>query len=464
MYELPKERLSTTDQTGKRIHLYPAAVRGFFRARKNYAQGFLLVLFLVLPWIHVGGRQLLLLDVAAREFYFFGLHFRAHDAPLVLFLFLGFTFGIGLVTAIWGRVWCGWACPQTVFIEFLFRRIERLVEGNHRSQRALDEKPLDSEKLAKKSLKWSLFVLVSLGISHSFLGYFVGTRELVRMVTASPLENWASFLMILGTTAVIAFDFGWFREQFCTIMCPYGRFQSVMMDNHSLIVAYDVKRGEPRRGLAPAPSAQGDCVNCLKCVQVCPTGIDIRRGLQMECIACTACIDACDEVMAKVKKPAGLIRYTSERELGGKKARPVRARSLAYAGLALVSLLGLGLSLGTKDFLDATVVRAQDSPYQRLPTATGEVIVNHFRLHLSNQTGDAVRAELILPPELKALGVALVMPLNPVQLDDGANTRADFFLRFPPAVLDKGSRKISLPLVHGNATSNQELTLVGPEA
>ncbi|RYG63166.1 cytochrome c oxidase accessory protein CcoG [bacterium] len=329
MYELPKERLSTTDQAGRRIHLYPASVKGYFRDRKRYVHGFLLIVFLTLPWIHVSGRQLLLLDVAHREFFFFGLHFRAHDAPLILFLLLGFTFGIGLVTAIWGRVWCGWACPQTVFIEFLFRRIERLVEGSHRAQRALDERPLDSEKMMKKGLKWFLFVVVSLGISHSFLGYFVGTRELVRMVSSSPLENWTSFLMILVTTGIIAFDFGWFREQFCTIMCPYGRFQSVMMDNHSTIVAYDLKRGEPRRGTAPSPSAQGDCVNCLRCVQVCPTGIDIRRGLQMECIACTACIDACDEVMTKVDKPLGLIRYTTERELAGKKTKNVREYSAA---------------------------------------------------------------------------------------------------------------------------------------
>jgi cytochrome c oxidase accessory protein FixG len=416
-----------------------------------------------LPWLHVGGRQLLLLDVAHREFFFFGLHFRAHDAPLLLFLLLGFTFGIGFITAVWGRVWCGWACPQTVFIEYLFRRIERLVEGSHRAQKALDEKPLDAEKLTKKSLKWFLFVLISLGISHSFLGYFVGTRELVRMVTSSPVENWTSFLMILVTTGIIAFDFGWFREQFCTIICPYGRFQSVMMDNHSTIVAYDVKRGEPRRGTAPTPSAQGDCVNCLRCVQVCPTGIDIRRGLQMECIACTACIDACDEVMTKVNKPLGLIRYTTERELAGKETKRVRGRSLGYAGLTLAAVLGLAFSVGSKDFLDATVVRAHDTPYQRLPTASGEVIVNHFRLNLSNQTGGPVRAELTLPPELRAGGLELVMPLNPVNLEDGASTRADFFLRFPATLLEKGSRKISLPLLHGNAILKQELTLVGPE-
>ena len=464
MKELPKERLATTDETGKRVYLYPASVKGYFKDRKRWAQGALLVLFLALPWIHVNGRQLLLLDVADREFFFFGLHFRAHDAPLLLFLLLGFLFGIGLVTAIWGRVWCGWACPQTVFIEFLFRRIERLVEGSHRQQKALDESPWDAAKLGKKSLKWFLFVLVSLGIAHSFLGYFVGTRDLVGMVTSAPGEHWASFLVILFTTALIAFDFGWFREQFCTIMCPYGRFQSLMLDSHSMVVAYDVQRGEPRRGFAPTPSAQGDCVNCLRCVQVCPTGIDIRRGLQMECIACTACIDACDEVMTKVKKPLGLIRYTNHRELSGGKARHFRPRTLSFLGLLLVCLLSLGLVLGNKDFLDITVVRAQDAPYTRIPGQGGELIVNHFRLNLSNQLGAAAKVEVSLPEELGRDGIQLVMPLNPISLEDGASFRADFFVRFPAGALQQGSRNIQLRLRHDAEQRSQEITLVGPNA
>lgn len=464
MKELPRERLATTDETGKRVYLYPASVKGYFKDRKRYVQGALLVIFLALPWIHVGGRQLLLLDIAEREFFFFGLHFRAHDAPLLLFLLLGFLFGIGLVTAIWGRVWCGWACPQTVFIEFLFRRIERLAEGSHREQKALDAAPWTGEKIRKKTVKWALFTLVSLGIAHSFLGYFVGTRDLVNMVTSAPGEHWASFLVILFTTALIAFDFGWFREQFCTIMCPYGRFQSLMLDSHSMVVAYDVQRGEPRRGFAPTPSEQGDCVNCLRCVQVCPTGIDIRRGLQMECIACTACIDACDEVMTKVKKPEGLIRYTNQRELSGGKARPIRARTISYLALLLACLLGLGVVLGTKDFLDITVVRVQDAPYQRIPGASGELIVNHFRLNLSNQMGAAAQVVVSLPPESAKDQVQLVMPLNPISLEDGASFRADFFIRFPASALEQGSRKIQLRLQHGRELINQEITLVGPNA
>lgn len=362
MNELPKNRLATTDETGHRVYLYPAKVAGYFKTRKQAVHLALMVLLLGLPWIHVHGQQLLLLDVARREFFVFGLHFRAHDAPMVVFLFLAFAFAIGLITAIWGRVWCGWACPQTVFVESVFRRIETWVEGSHRERKLLDEGPWTNEKLGKKAVKWTLFLLVSLLFTHSLLAYFVGSYPLLAIVSSSPTENWSSFLVILFTTGLFLFDFGWFREQFCVIMCPYGRFQSVMLDSNSLVVAYDEKRGEPRRGFVLPGATQGDCVNCLRCVQVCPTGIDIRRGLQMECIACTACVDACDEVMTKIKKPIGLIRYTTLAQLKGHTRKFLRPRTVAYGLLLLATSTGLFLTLRNTDFLEATVLRAKDSP------------------------------------------------------------------------------------------------------
>lgn len=460
--ELPKERLATTDETGKRVYLYPAAVKGKYHSRKRWAHPLLLLVFMALPWIYVGGRQLLLLDIARREFFFFGLHFRAHDAPFVLFLLLGFTFLIGLITAIWGRLWCGWACPQTVFTEALFRRIETWIEGNHRERKALDEGEWTQEKILKKSAKWLVFTLVSLVITHSFLAYFVGSRELIGMISSSPAENWASFLVILFATGLILFDFGWFREQFCVIMCPYGRFQSVMLDSQSLVVGYDPRRGEPRRGTNPAGIPQGDCVDCFRCVQVCPTGIDIRRGLQMECIACTACIDACDEVMAKTRKPLGLISYTTLAELNGRRKRKFTGRAGIYAGLLLIALTTLTVLLTRKEFLEVTVLRAGGAPYELVPAANGNLVLNHFRLDLSNQTGSA--QELAFSIEEPSAGLELVMPMNPLVLEDRGVQKADFFLRFPPAFLRNGAKKIILKMKSPLNERKLEVPLVGPNA
>lgn len=456
--ELPRNRLATTDETGRRVYLYPTKVKGIYASRKLVVHSIMLVLFLVLPWIEVGGRQLVLLDVARREFYLFGLHFRAHDAPLILLVLLAFAFLLGFVTAVWGRVWCGWACPQTVFTEFLFRRIERWVEGNHLARRDLDLARWDAKKILRKTAKWSLFTLVALAITHSFLAYFVGSRELIAMIQRPPAENWPSFLVIAFTTAVILFDFGWFREQFCVILCPYGRFQSVMLDAGSTVVGYDVARGEPRRGTAAPGEKTGDCVSCSKCVTACPTGIDIRRGLQMECIACTACIDACDSVMEKVGKPRGLIRYTSLAELAGKTRRRLSPRSIIYALLTTSILVALAVTLGRKDFLEATILRAKGAPYELL----GETEAwNHFRLDLSNQTGHSETVALSLPPPA---GTTLVMPQNPVTLPDGATQKIDFFIRFPRKLLEHGQLKRTLELKTGEGVRTLEVTLVGPDA
>jgi cytochrome c oxidase accessory protein FixG len=455
--DLPEERPSTFDETGRRVYLYPAAVKGFFRTRRNWVQGFLILFFLLLPWIHWNGQQILFLNVAEREFFLFGLHFRAHDAPYLLFLFLTFAFAIALVTAVMGRAWCGWACPQTVFIEGVYRRIENWIEGNHRERRARDQGPWTAEKVRLKGFKFFVFLIVSLVITNSFLAYFVGSKPLLSMITSSPLEAWPSFLFILFSTAIIFINFGWFREQFCMIVCPYGRFQSVLLDKNSLVVAYDYNRGEPRKGMVAAVP-QGDCVSCYRCVQVCPTGVDIRRGLQLECIHCTACVDACDDVMATIGKPLGLIRYTSESELEGKKRTVLRPRVAAYT-LALVGAISaLTFFLSQKEFLQIAVLRAKDFPYQVIGSPKGELVINHFRLDISNQTRSATSLTLSSSEN----GLELVMPMSPLNLPDGAHTRADFFLRFPATLLVQGERKVQLMAQSPEGIQTLEVTLVGP--
>jgi len=295
--ELPTHRIATTDEQGSRIYLYLADVSGKFRTWRSRFNIFLIFLFLLLPWMNVNQHQAMLLDIPRRRFAVFGVTFLAHDAPMLLFVFGGAAMMLALITAIWGRVWCGWACPQTVFVDGVFRKIERWLEGDAVARRKLDQSPMSLDKLIKKASKWFCFTILALLISHSFLAYFVGTEKLALMIRSSPTDNPINFILMVGVTAIILFDFGWFREQFCTIVCPYGRFQSVLMDEDSQVVAYDLKRGEPRKGTNLPQDKAGDCVNCYRCVQVCPTGIDIRRGVQLECIACTACMDACDEVI-----------------------------------------------------------------------------------------------------------------------------------------------------------------------
>jgi len=311
---LGDERLSTTDNKGNRIFLYPAEVKGFFRKHRNIVQVALILFFLVLPWLKWNGVQLFLFDIPNRTFHLFGILFKAHDAPLIFLVLAIVTIGLAFITALFGRVWCGWACPQTVFIDGVFRRIETWVQGDYLKRRKLTKDPWTSEKISKISFTWFLYFIVSAIIAHSFVAYFVGSDRLIAMILGTPQENWTAFTIVMGMTLVLLFDFGWFREQFCIIACPYGRIQAVLMDKKSMSVIYDYNRGEPRKDPAVSKDKQGDCVNCRRCVEVCPTGIDIRRGIQMECIGCTSCIDGCDVIMTEVKKPLGLIGYHSNVE------------------------------------------------------------------------------------------------------------------------------------------------------
>ncbi len=506
-FELHRDRLATTDETGRRIFLYPADVRGRLRSLRTRLQYLLIVFFLALPWMRINGRQALLLDIAHRKFEFFGLSLRAHNAPLIFLVFATAGFGLFLVTSIWGRIWCGWACPQTVFIDGVFRRIERWIEGPALARRKLAAAQWTPSKIFKRLTKWSLFILASLTVTHSFLAYFVGTDALAQMVTQSPIENWLSFLFMIISSSLILFNFGWFREQFCVIVCPYGRLQSVLMDEHSVIVAYDSDRGEPRstkkssvvkeysaESLAhtkiqpasisalqtskgPLPKI-GDCVNCYRCVQVCPTGIDIRRGLQMECIACTACMDACDDVMTKLKRPTGLIRYDTltginaigiheQKSASSKKSeRKIRPRTVAYLTLTAGSLFSLFVALIRIEPVSVEVLRAKDVPYSVQDTKTGLVVLNHFKLELSNQTNELQTFE-VRAVDVK-LNLETVLAHRPWPVTAGRIDRADLFVRFPKQLLLNGKKEVLFQVRAINVTTGHEVilakkvTLVGP--
>lgn len=402
-----RDTVTTIRADGSRAFLYPADVRGRFTSGRQVAAAVLIAEYLLLPWIPVDGFPAVFLDVAHRRFHFFGYTLAAQDAWLLFFAVSGLGFFLFFLTALFGRLWCGWACPQTVFLDHVYRRIERWIEGDATRRRQLAAAPWSGAKAARLTLKHALYAIVSLGIAHLFLAYFVSIPALWSMMRTAPGEHWSAFLFVAAFAGLLHFNFVWFREQMCIVLCPYGRLQSALTDEHSLVIGYDTARGEPRgklnrgyrgqgrgasaddlaltSGLSPVPSplapdssllspaALGACVDCHRCVQVCPTGIDIRHGLQMECIGCAACIDACDEVMTRVQLPRGLIRYDSLAGFGGGRTRWVRARTLLYglllfAGASVATYAFSGVRpasmsvvrmTGSAYFVDATSVRNQ---------------------------------------------------------------------------------------------------------
>ncbi|MBI2487482.1 MAG: cytochrome c oxidase accessory protein CcoG [Deltaproteobacteria bacterium] len=478
---LPEERLATMDETGKRVYIFSAQVKGLYRRYRTIVQIVLILFFLFLPWVKINGHQAVLLDIAHRKFAIFGLTFRAHDGPLIFFLLAALCLGLAFVTAIWGRIWCGWACPQTVFIDGVFRRIEYWVIGSNIKQINLAKAPMSKEKFIKYSITWILFTVVSLIIAHSFPAYFVGAEQLVEMTQHNPHENWTVFLIMAFITAVLLFDFGWFREQFCIIMCPYGRFQSVLMDDDSLTVSYDPVRGEPRRGTTKHGETEGDCINCFKCVVVCPTGIDIRRGMQMECIGCTACIDACDEVMEKIEKPRGLIRYATGNSLKGIKSKMLRPRVAIYSVMLVIVLSLLAINISRREDIVVTILRGEDTPYQVIKNEENRkeheedhaedeklLVINHFKVHLKNQTIDDVNLKIAVPGTWKEKHVQVISQADTINLEAGKDLTVHFFVKFP-SVITSNTGTQSIKLIFLDLGKNQtkfekELKLVGPKS
>lgn len=453
----PLEKLSMLDEFGHRRFIIPAEVQGFYRHRRVILQWILLAVFLVIPWTKINGVQTILLNIPDRVFSLFGTTFWAHDGTLLFFIFISVACCFALVTALWGRVWCGWACPQTVFIDGFFRAIERLIEGNHLQRRALRAADLSMSKVGKITLKWLLFALCSSVIAHSFLAYFVGSDKLLSMIQSNPKDNWTPFVLVFSVTGILTFNFGWFREQFCIIMCPYGRFQSVLMDRSTFNVMYDETRGEPRRNLKDPKNQSGDCVSCSKCVQVCPTGIDIRNGLQMECIACTACIDACDDIMKKVGKPSRLIRYAN---ISGRPLRLFRPRILIYASVMIVAMIALSINLIHRKALFVKVLRGTDGVFQLASDELSHPItINHFRAHIHNQSGQEMPVTVSLENSGPNQPLQLRIPNPTVTVPPGQSQMLHFFVTAPLAVLDQNGR------VFAKITFNQteqEITIVGP--
>ncbi|MFM1754407.1 MAG: hypothetical protein RLZZ236_1346 [Bacteroidota bacterium] len=386
-----RDSIGTIDETGNRKFIFPKKPSGKLYEYRKIVSYFLLAILIANPFLKINGNQFMMFNVLERRFNIFGFPFWPQDFYLfVLFMILGVVFVI-LFTVIFGRIFCGWICPQTIFLEMVFRRIEYWIEGDRGAQIRLAKQEWNAEKIRKKGLKWSIFLVISFFIANVFLAYLISSDELFKMIEDGPESHLSTLIALLIFTGVFYFVFVWFREQVCIIACPYGRLQGVLLDNKSINVAYDFVRGEKETGRAKlnknedrAASGKGDCIDCHQCVHVCPTGIDIRNGTQLECVNCTACIDECDSIMETVGLPKGLIRYASEDEIEKKSKFQFTARMKGYIAV-LVILIGVltGLLFLRTD-VEASILRLPGQLFQH----KGDNISNVYTFKIINKTND----------------------------------------------------------------------------
>ncbi len=397
MEEQGKERfrdsIGTIDEKGKRNFIFPKKPKGVFYKYRTYVSWVLLFFLIASPFIKIKGNQFLLFNVLERKFHIFGFPFWPQDFHLLVISMLVSVVFIVLFTVVFGRIFCGWMCPQTIFMEMVFRKIEYLIEGDRSKQIKLEKQAWNSEKIRKRVTKWILFFIISFIISNVFLAYIIGSDAVLGYMTDGPTEHLRTLLQLLVFTLIFYFVFAWFREQVCIIVCPYGRLQGVLLDNKSINVAYDFVRGEGDNGRKKlrkdedrSELGHGDCIDCKQCVQVCPTGIDIRNGTQLECINCTACIDACDEIMDKSGFDRGLIRYASEDNIEKKEEFKFTARLIAYSAILTILVVVLVTMIFLRNDVEATVLRLPGQTFMTTETS----VKNVYTVKLINKTTDDI--------------------------------------------------------------------------
>jgi cytochrome c oxidase accessory protein FixG len=457
-----RDSLGTVKEDGKRNWIYPKKVNGKFYKWRTYLSWVLLAILFIGPLIKVGGRPYMLFNIFERKFIIFGAAFWPQDTHLLIFLLLILFVFVILFTAVFGRVFCGWACPQTLFMEMVFRKIEYWIEGDANQQRKLNAMSWNGEKIRKKGFKMTIFVLISLLISHTVMAYLIGIDQVIEIVSQPPAAHMAGFIGLMAFTGIFLFVFSWFREQACIVVCPYGRLQGVLLDANSINVTYDHVRGEPRAPIRKSQvqdDSKGDCIDCGLCVQVCPTGIDIRNGVQMECVNCTACIDACDEVMEKVDRPLGLIRYASDTSILQKTQKLLTGRVKLYTALLVILMGAFVALLATRSDLGATVTRFRGITYQ--PRESGE-ISNLYEVTFINKTFD--QQNVSLKPVDEKYRVEVVGDQN-WTLEGQTKFEGRFFLVTDGVQINRNQENVTLLLSqNGKVIDKIKTSFVGPIA
>ena len=408
-----RDRLATIDVSGKRLWVYARKPFGKLTTARNVVGFVLIAFFFIAPFLKVNGQELLLLNFLERKFVIFGVQFWPQDFHLFFLAMIALIVFIIVFTVTYGRLFCGWACPQTVFMELIFRRIEYWIEGSPAEQKKLAEKDWNAEKIFKKGLKHLVFYVISFIIGNVFLIYVIGSENWKHLISDSPANHVAGFTAMLIFSFIFYFIFSWFREQVCSIVCPYGRLQGVLLDRNTIVISYDYKRGETRAHLSRnedrKSSGMGDCIDCKACVQVCPTGIDIRNGTQLECINCACCIDICNDTMKRNGFKPGLIRYASEKTIADGTALKFKSRTIAYSAVLLILVSAFTYSLSARHSIEATVLRTPCMLYQDLGN---EKISNLYDIKLVNKTRKNIPIELrLVSPkgEIKLIGEKLTI-------------------------------------------------------
>lgn len=458
-----RDRIATADRDGRRQWIYPRQVQGRFFRWRTWFSWLLLFIMCAGPFITINGNPLLLMNIVERKFVVLGQIFWPQDMIIfAIALLVGLT-AIVVFTTAFGRLWCGWACPQTVMMEMVFRKIEYLIEGDAPRQRALNQAPWTAGKIAKKILKHAIFYALSFVVGNILLSYIIGWQPLYHIITAPPADHLTGLLFMIAFSLLFYGIFARFREQACTFICPYGRFQSVLLDENSIVVAYDYKRGEKRGILKRAQTfgqrrfaGLGDCVACNQCVSVCPTGIDIRNGTQMECVHCTACMDACDAVMTKVGSPRGLIRYASLNGIERGERLRVTPRLIAYCAVLAVLMAILAVMIFTRADFEATVLRAPGSMFQKMEDGHYS---NLYTIRVVNKTSRELPVELHLenlPGHILVMGDKLVVP--PQQLLEDS-----ILIELDPGAMKPGTTRVEVG-VYSNGRKLQTINtaFIGP--
>lgn len=461
-----RDTISTIDNKGKRAWIFPKIPSGKFYDRRKLLSYGLLIFLLGAPFLKINGNQFLMFNVLERKFNIFSFPFWPQDFHLFVISMIIGVVGLALFTVAFGRIFCGWFCPQTIFMEMVFRRIEFWIEGDRAAQIRLDKQDWDAEKIRKKVVKFVIFFLISFIIANVFLAYLISSDELIKFIKEGPTKNVSTLIALLIFTGVFYFIYAWFREQVCIIACPYGRMQGVLLDNKTINVAYDYVRGEGETGRAKfnknedrAALGKGDCIDCKVCVHVCPTGIDIRNGTQLECINCTACIDECDSIMEKVGLPKGLIRYASEDEIVKKEKFKLTTRMKGYiAVLAILTGVFIGM-LFLRNDVEATVLHLPGQLFQH----KGDKISNIYTFKIVNKTEtafDDVSFQLITPKgEVKLVGN------SKIKVPKQGLAKGTLFIEIEPAFLTGDKTELEIAVYNGKKVIETTSTnFIGPRS